>query len=89
MLSKALVLLDECFGMNYSRKSYYIYYSLMFFIAYSFCRTSENCKLLVLQEKCNIEIFLSPDVYGRFYFFNTIFHAILFSFFQYSTGKPQ
>ena len=25
------------------------------------CRTSENCKSLVLQDKCNIEIFLSPD----------------------------
>ena len=38
----------------------------MFFIAYAFkgqsacvCRTSENCKPLVLQDKCNIEIFLS------------------------------
>ena len=26
------------------------------------CRTSENCKSLVLQDKCNIEIFLSPGV---------------------------
>ena len=26
------------------------------------CRTSENCKSLVLQDKDNIEIFLSPDV---------------------------
>ena len=25
------------------------------------CRTSENCKSLVLQGKCKIEIFLSPD----------------------------
>ena len=25
------------------------------------CRMSENCKSLVLQDKCNIEIFLSPD----------------------------
>ena len=25
------------------------------------CRTSENCKLLILQDKRNIEIFLSPD----------------------------
>ena len=25
------------------------------------CRTSENCNLLVLQGKCKIEIFLSPD----------------------------
>ena len=24
------------------------------------CRTNENCKSLVLQDKCNIEIFLSP-----------------------------
>ena len=24
------------------------------------CRMSENCKSLVLQDKCNIEIFLSP-----------------------------
>ena len=39
----------------------------MFFIAYTFkgqvhvfiYRTSENCKSLVLQDKCNIEIFLS------------------------------
>ena len=28
------------------------------------CRTSENCKSLVLQGECNIEIFLSP---GRIY----------------------
>ena len=26
------------------------------------CKTSENCKSLVLQDKCNIEIFLSPEV---------------------------
>ena len=26
------------------------------------CRTSENCKSVVLQDKCNIEIFLSPDI---------------------------
>ena len=39
----------------------------MFFIAYAFkgpvhvfCRKNENCKSLVLQYKCNIEIFLSP-----------------------------
>ena len=25
------------------------------------CRMCENCKSLVLQDKCNIEIFLSPD----------------------------
>ena len=25
------------------------------------CRTSENCKSLVLQDQCNIETFLSPD----------------------------
>ena len=25
------------------------------------CRTSENCKSLILQDKCNIEIFLSPE----------------------------
>ena len=24
------------------------------------CRTHENCKSLILQDKCNIEIFLSP-----------------------------
>ena len=41
----------------------------IFFIAYStilrtsacVCGTSENCKSLVLQGKCNIEIFLSPE----------------------------
>ena len=27
----------------------------------SVCGTSENCKSLVLQDKCNIEIFLSPE----------------------------
>ena len=39
----------------------------MFFIAYTFkgqvhvfCRMSENCKSIVLQDKCNIEIVLSP-----------------------------
>ena len=26
------------------------------------CRTSEHCKSLVLQDKCNIEMFLSPDL---------------------------
>ena len=25
------------------------------------CRTSENCKSLVLQDKCYIEMFLSPE----------------------------
>ena len=25
------------------------------------CRMSENCKSLILQDKCNIEIFLSPE----------------------------
>ena len=25
------------------------------------CRTNENCKSLILQDKCNIDIFLSPD----------------------------
>ena len=42
----------------------------MFFNAYAFkgqmhvcCRTNENCKRLVLQDKCNIEVFLSPVVY--------------------------
>ena len=33
ILPKALVLQDECFGKNYSRKSYY---TLMFFIVYAF-----------------------------------------------------
>ena len=33
----------------------------MVFIAYAcVCRTNENCKSHVLQDKCNIEIFLSP-----------------------------
>ena len=44
------------------------YNSVMFFIAYAFkgqvhvlvYRTSENCKSLILQDKCNIEILLSP-----------------------------
>ena len=30
------------------------------------CRTSENCKSLVLQEKCNNEIILSPDKVIRY-----------------------
>ena len=42
----------------------------MFFIAYTakgqvhvhVCRMSEKCKPLVVQDKCNIEIFLSPDL---------------------------
>ena len=29
-------------------------------------RTSENCKSLLQQDKCNIEIFLSPDRIFRF-----------------------
>ena len=52
-----------------TRGSHIKYYSLEFFIAYTFkgqvhvliYRTCENCKPLVLQDKCNIEIFLSPD----------------------------
>ena len=31
------------------------------------CRTSENCKSLVLQGDCNIEIFLSPDFLSFFF----------------------
>ena len=46
------------------------YYSLVFFIAYAFkgqvyvliYRTSEIYKSLVLQDKCNIKIFLSPEM---------------------------
>ena len=52
-----------------TRGSQITYYSLLFFIAYAFkgqvhvliYRTSENCKSLVLQDKCNIELFLYPD----------------------------
>ena len=48
--------------------SHITYYSLVFFIARALkgqvhvliYRTSENCKSLVLQDMCNIEIFLSP-----------------------------
>ena len=50
-----------------TRGSRITYYSLMFFIAHTFegqvhvfARTSENCKSLILQDKYNIEIFLSP-----------------------------
>ena len=32
--------------------------------SHSSCRTSENCKSLVLQDKYNIEIFLSPEQCG-------------------------
>ena len=31
------------------------------------CRTSENCWSLVLQDKCNIEIFLTPDTLKALY----------------------
>ena len=49
--------------------SHITYYFLMFFIAYAFKgqvhvfagRVKIDCKSLVLQDKCNIEIFLSPD----------------------------
>ena len=54
---KALVLKDECFGKNYSRKSFYILLPYVFYCI-RFERTSENCKALILQDKCNIEIFL-------------------------------
>ena len=33
------------------------------------CRMSENCKPLVLQDKCNIEIFLSPVIIHNFIIF--------------------
>ena len=29
------------------------------------CRANKNCKSLVLQDKCNIEIFLSPEVNNK------------------------
>ena len=56
-----------------TRGSHITYYSLVFFIAYAFKgqvhvlinRTCENCKSLVLQDKCNIEIFLSPDSHSH------------------------
>ena len=66
ILPKALVLQDECFGKNYSTKSYYILlpcvlYCIRFYrTIVCVCRTSEYCKSLVLQYKCSIEIFLSP-----------------------------
>ena len=66
ILPKALVLKDECFGKNYSRKSCYILLTCVLYCTGFYgtiacvCRTSENCKSLVLQDKCNIEIFLSP-----------------------------
>ena len=48
--------------MNYSRKSYYICSLLHILLkdGQCDCRMSENCKSLVLQDKCNIEIFLAP-----------------------------
>ena len=47
--------------MNYSRKSYYILFPYVLYCIFCECvsRTSETCKSLVLQDKCNIEIFLS------------------------------
>ena len=53
-----------------TRGSHITYYSLMFFIAYTFIGQVHDivfagqvkiCKSLVLQDKCNIEIFFSPD----------------------------
>ena len=32
---------------------------------YMVCRMSENCKSLVLQDKCNIELFLSLDAFTQ------------------------
>ena len=65
ILPKALILQDEYFGKNYSRKSYYICSYCIHFERTNacVCRTSENCKSLILQDQCNIEIFLSPDSY--------------------------
>ena len=60
ILPKALVL------KNYSRKSYYILLPCVLYCIHFYrttacvCRTSKNCKSLILQDKCNIEIFLSP-----------------------------
>ena len=66
-LPKVLILwMSACFGKNYS-KSYnillpYVLYCIHFLRTCAcVCRTSENCKSLVLQDKCNIEIFPSPD----------------------------
>ena len=55
--------------MNYSRKSYKgitpLCSLLHIFLkgGECVCRTSENCKSLVLQDKCNIKIFLSTECY--------------------------
>ena len=41
----------------------------MFFIAYTFkgqVHVFERCKSLILQDMCNIEIFLSPDITSYF-----------------------
>ena len=52
--------------------SHITYYSLLLFIAYNLrpsacvCRPSENCKSLVLQGTCNIEIFVSPEASRKF-----------------------
>ena len=39
--------------------------SLLHMLLKDKCWTSENCKSLVLQDKCNIEIFLSPKEYHQ------------------------
>ena len=61
----------------------------MFFVAYAFkgqvasacvCRASENCKSLVLQDKCSIEVFLFPaqKVIAYVSMYSTIFVLIMF-----------
>ena len=51
--------------VRYNNAYYYPYvlYCICFYrTSACVCRMSENCKSLVLQDKCNIEIFLSPAV---------------------------
>ena len=60
----------------------------MFFIAYIFkgqvcvCKASENCKSLILQDKCNIEIFLSPE----YIFLKPAKNFLIFSFCRSKVG---
>ena len=50
---------------NFKPPSHFLYCIHFLRMSACVCRTSENCKLLVLQGECNIEIFLSHETYAQ------------------------
>ena len=51
------------------------------------CRTSEDCKSLVLQDKCNIEIFLSPAYWSLVVGWGDIIKIFIYCILHFSLSK--